>query len=120
MLKNKSLKEKLINFELQIKHAYESGKIPAPIHLSGNNEDNLIKIFKKVKKDDWIISNWRSHYHALLHGIPEKWLYDKIIKGKSMGINSNKYRFYSSSIAGGGLSIALGIAIGLKKKIFKK
>ena len=52
-----------------------SGKIKAPIHLSGNNENELIKIFKKVnKKNDWVLSTWRNHYHALLKGIPRKWL----------------------------------------------
>jgi len=40
----------LINFEKDIKKIYETGKIRAPIHLSGNNEDILIKIFKKIKK----------------------------------------------------------------------
>ena len=39
--------KKLINFEKEIKKIYESGKIKAPIHLSGNNEIPLIKIFKK-------------------------------------------------------------------------
>jgi len=43
-------KSDLINFEDDIKKVYESGKIKAPIHLSGNNEDQLIKIFKKIKK----------------------------------------------------------------------
>ncbi len=43
-------KKDLINFELDIKKIYEAGKIKAPIHLSGNNEDSLISIFKKIKK----------------------------------------------------------------------
>ena len=68
----------LIKFELKIKNIYEEGKIKAPIHLSGGNENQLIKIFKKIKRNDWVISNWRSHYHALLHGVPKKWLLKKI------------------------------------------
>ena len=106
----------LIDFEKQIKDLYVSGKIKAPIHLSGNNENQLIKIFRKIKRDDWVISAWRSHYHALLHGIPAFWLKKMIIQGKSMGINSKKYKFYSSSIVGGGMSIGTGIALALKKK----
>ena len=39
-------KKKLIDFELRVKKAYEDGKIKAPVHLSGNNEDQLIEIFK--------------------------------------------------------------------------
>ena len=66
-------KKFLIQFEEEIKDLYERGKIKSPIHLSGNNEDQLIKIFRKIKKNDWVISTWRSHYHALLHGITAKW-----------------------------------------------
>ena len=45
-------KKNLIDFELDIKKIYETGKIKAPIHLSGNNEDSLINIFKKIKKNE--------------------------------------------------------------------
>ena len=40
-------KSDLINFELDIKNLYEKTKIKAPIHLSGNNEEQLIKIFRR-------------------------------------------------------------------------
>jgi len=113
--KEKLIKEKLINFENNIKLLYEKGSIKAPIHLSGNNEDHLIRIFRKIKKNDWVISNWRNHYHALLHGISEKMLKKMILNGRSMGINSFKHKFYSSSIVGGGISIGMGIAMGLKR-----
>jgi len=111
-------KNDLINFEEEIKKIYESGKIKAPIHLSGNNEEQLIKIFKKIKKNDWVFSTWRNHYHALLKGIPKEWLKKEIIAGRSMGINNIKHKFYSSAIVGGILPIALGTAqaIKLKKK----
>ena len=111
-------KSDLTNFEDDIKKVYESGKIKAPIHLSGNNEDQLIKIFKKIKKNDWVFSTWRNHYHALLKGIPKEWLKKEIIEGRSMGINNIKYKFYSSAIVGGILPIALGVgkSIQLKKK----
>ena len=107
-------KEDLINFEEDIKKIYESGKIRAPIHLSGNNEDELIKIFKNIKKDDWVFSTWRNHYHALLKGIPKKWLKNEIVAGRSMGINNIKHKFYSSAIVGGILPIALGVAKSIK------
>ena len=93
--------KKLINFELKVKKVYEEGKIKAPIHLSGNNEKHLIKIFKKIKKTDWVFSTWRNHYHALLHGVDEEWLYKEIVLGRSMGIISKKNKFYSSAIVGG-------------------
>lgn len=109
----------LMNFEEDIKKIYESGKIKAPIHLSGNNEEQLIKIFKKIKKNDWVFSTWRNHYHALLKGISKEWLKKEIIAGRSMGINSIKHKFYSSAIVGGIIPIALGAAQAIKLKKLK-
>ena len=109
-------KEDLISFEIRVKEAYENGLIRAPIHLSGNNEDSLIEIFKNVKKGDWVFSSWRNHYHALLHGFDEDELYNLILEGRSMSINSKKLNFYSSAIVGGTLPIALGTALALKMK----
>jgi len=109
-------KKKLIDFELDVKKIYEKGLIKGPIHLSGNNENELIKIFKSIKKNDWVISNWRNHYHALLHGIPIRILRKKILDGKSMSINSKKYKFYSSSIVSGGIPIGVGLGMALKRK----
>jgi len=109
-------KKDLIDFELDIKKIYEAGKIKAPIHLSGNNEDSLINIFKKIKKNDWVFSTWRNHYHALLKGITMNWLKKEIIAGRSMGINNIKYKFYSSAIVAGTIPIALGVAKALKLK----
>jgi len=113
-------KESLINFELRVKKAYEDGLIKAPVHLSGNNEEQLIEIFKNVKKGDWVFSSWRNHYHALLHGFDEDELYELILDGRSMSINSEKLNFYSSAIVGGILPIALGAALALKRKESEK
>ena len=114
-------KKDLINFEKKVQKVYEEGRITAPIHLSGNNEDQLIEIFKKIDKNDWIFSNWRNHYHALLHGFDPDELFNLILEGKSMGIISVKDNFYSSAIVGGSLPIALGVAqsIKLKKQLNK-
>ena len=57
-------KQELIDFEMSIKENYEDGNIPAPIHLSKDNEEHLIEIFQYVHKDDWVFSTWRNHYHA--------------------------------------------------------
>ena len=115
-MKNKITKKNLIDFELNVKKYYENKEIKAPIHLSGNNEDQLIKIFKKIKRIDWVFSSWRNHYHALLHGINENWLYKEILEGRSMAIINKEKKFYSSSIVGGILPIALGVAKSIKLK----
>ena len=109
-------KQDLINFELRVKEAYEDGKIKAPVHLSGNNEDQLIEIFKKVNEDDWVFTGWRNHYHALLHGFDPEELFRLIVEGRSMSINSSERRFYSSSIVAGSIPLALGVAQSIKLK----
>ena len=62
----------LINFENDIANSFNEGKIRSPIHLYSNNEEFLIKFFKKIKKNDWIFCSWRSHYQCLLKGVPAK------------------------------------------------
>jgi len=115
-LNNQPLKKKLISFENKIVNLYEKKLIKGPVHLSGNNEVKLIKIFKKKKKNDWVFTGWRNHYHAILKGIELKYLEREIIKGKSMNINSIEKKFFSSSIVGGVLPIALGTAYAIKRK----
>ena len=109
-------KKDLIDFEKRVQKVYEAGEIKAPVHLSGNNEDQLIEIFEKIDKDDWVFSSWRNHYHALLHGFDPEKLFNLIVEGRSMGINSLEDKFYSSSIVGGSLPIALGVAQSIKLK----
>jgi TPP-dependent pyruvate/acetoin dehydrogenase alpha subunit len=109
-------KKDLVNFENDIAFLYENKKIKGPIHLSGNNEIELIKIFKKIKKKDWVFSGWRNHYHALLKGCSPNLIKGQIIAGRSMTLNSIKDKFFSSSIVGGVLPIALGVALSIKRK----
>ena len=109
-------KKYLISFEGEVIKAFNERKIRAPIHLSNGNELPLIKIFKKIKKNDWIFCSWRAHYQCLLKGIPKKQLLKEIIMGRSMSLSFIDKKIYSSSIVGGNLPIAVGTAIGLKLK----
>ena len=106
----------LISFEKEVADVYNAGKVYAPVHLSGGNEDQLLEVFKQIKPHDWVFSTWRSHYHALLHGIPRDLLMRKILAGESITICSPEHRFYSSAICGGNLPIALGVAWSIKYK----
>ena len=105
----------LIDFENKIVKYWEDGKIRGPIHLSNGNEIQLIEIFKRINKADWVFSTWRSHYHALLKGISPNWVENEILDGKSITICKVNENFYSSAIVGGTLSIALGVAMGIKR-----
>ncbi len=109
-------KQELIDFEIDIKDLFLDAKIHAPIHLSGGNEAQLIRIFKRVKKDSWVFSTHRSHYHALLHGIDKEWLKKEILEGRSMHINNKEHKFITSSIVCGCLPIAVGVAMGIKRQ----
>ena len=104
----------LIDFEDDIISHWENGEIRGPIHLSNGNEKELIKIFSKVGIDDYVFSTWRSHYHALLHGVEPSVLKQKILDGKSITIVDKDSKFYSSAIVTGTLPIALGVAKSIK------
>ena len=110
------LAKDLIDFEKEIAQIFNAAKIKAPIHLHGNNEDQLLKIFESINSDDWIFSSWRSHYHCLLKGVPPDQLKKDIIDGKSMTLLYPEHNIYTSAIVGGVIPIALGTAISLKKE----
>jgi pyruvate dehydrogenase E1 component alpha subunit len=105
----------LIQFEKKMADHWEAGKVRGPIHLSGGNEDELIEIFKYIKKSDWVFSTWRSHYHALLKGVPSEWLEEEILAGRSITIVNQEEKFYSSAIVGAIIPIATGVAMANKR-----
>ncbi len=113
---DEKIKNDLISFEEEIAELFNAGKIMAPVHLSSNNEDQLIEIFKEIKREDWVFSTHRSHYHALLHGIDRDWLKSEILAGNSISICNPEKRFYASGIVGGSVPIALGVAMGIKRR----
>lgn len=115
-MKKQWTEEELIAFENRIGELYFDNKLPFLFHLSGGNEKQLIEIFKDIKEGDYVISNHRSHYHALLHGIPPEVVEDRILNGRSMFIYDREKNFFCSAIIGGTPAIAAGIAWALKKK----
>lgn len=108
--------ESLRAFEQSILEAYQRGEAKGAVHLSRGNEAQLIEIFKKVKTDDYVFSTYRSHYHALLCGIPEEEVRAQIMLGNSINLTLPSHRFYSSSIVGGSLPIAVGTALAIKRR----
>jgi pyruvate dehydrogenase E1 component alpha subunit len=110
----KQSKDDLINFEELIVTHWGNAKIRGPIHLSNGNEEQLNEIFKRIKTSDWVFSTWRSHYHALLKDVSPVWIEEEILKGKSITLCNIDEKLYSSAIVGGTLSIALGVAMGIK------
>ncbi len=97
-------------FEREAADAFEAKRIRAPIHLSDGNEAQLIDLFQAIPPDAWVFSTWRSHYHALLHGVPRALVMSEILAGRSMMLHFPEYRFFTSAIVGGILPIACGVA----------
>lgn len=108
--------ETLKTFEQRVADYFHSGLLPYAIHLSGGNEEQLLKIFDDIHEYDWVFSTWRSHYHALLKGISEDELMEMIRQGRSMHVMSRKHNFFASAIVGGHLPIAVGVAQAAAKK----
>ena len=78
----------LIAFEAEVAEMFNQGRIRAPCHLSGGNESQLIEIFKGIARGDYVLSNYRWHYHALLHGIPREKVIAELLAGKGMNMAS--------------------------------
>lgn len=108
-------KDELIAFEQEIADAFGRGEIRGPTHLVGGNEGTLIDIFKEIKPTDWVFSTYRSHYHALLHGVPADKLRSEIMAGRSMNMFFPEHRFFTSAIVAGCLPIAVGVAYAMKR-----
>lgn len=109
-------KQEMIDFETEIANEFLAAKIRSPVHLSGGNEDQLIDLFKTldIKEDDWVLTTWRNHYHALLHGMSIDKLRAEIMNGCSMSLCSESPKILTSSIVGGICPIAVGLGLALK------
>jgi len=109
-------KDEMIAFEADIASEFNNGRIPHPVHLSGGNEDQLLKIFKEFQFGDFVFSTWRNHLHGLLAGIPPEEVKRQIMDGRSMTVCSPEHNFFASAIVGGCIPIALGVAWQLKRE----
>ena len=107
--------EELIAFEADIAREYDAGHIRAPVHLAGGNEDQLVKIAKEFRAGDYFFSTWRSHYHALLAGIPPEKVKAAIMAGRSITLAWPEHRFLASAIVAGCCPIAVGVAWQIKR-----
>ncbi len=114
-MKSEHTPQSLAAFTERVRQAFADKLIHAPVHLCGGNEVQVIEAFKDVRPGDWVFSGWRSAYHALLKGIPEEWVYGEIVAGRSMYLMNREHRFFCSSIVGGILGIAAGVARSCKE-----
>jgi len=106
--------EELKEFEEGIKELFLAAKIKSPVHLAVGSEEivNLLT----PKKGDWIFTNHRSHYHALIAGVDKEWLKKEILENRSIHIYSKEYKVFASAIMAGNLPIAVGVAMAIKRR----
>ena len=109
-------KDDLIAFENDIREEFNAGKIAAPIHLAGGNEDQIIEVFKEILPNDWLVGTWRSHFHCLLKGVPPAELKQKIMEGRSIALCFPQHKILCSAMVGGNAPLAVGIAWVIKQK----
>ena len=108
--------EDLLAFEEDIAQEFAAGNIRAPIHLGGGNERELLEIFETIKPGDWVLVGWRSHYHALLKGVPPAELKAAILAGHSVSLCFPAHKILCSGIVGGIAPIAVGLAWAIKQR----
>lgn len=108
-------KDELIAFEDEVAARFNAGTIRAPVHLYWGNEASIIKVFEKVRSQDWIYCSWRSHYQCLLKGVPPDEVMAEIMAGRSISLCFPKQRIYSSAIVGGVLPVAVGTAMSIQR-----
>lgn len=102
-------------FESRIAEHFNAATIKAPVHLDDGNEEALIRYFQSVASRDWVCCSWRSHYKALLKGVPPVELEREILAGRSISLCFPEQRVISSAMVGGMLPIAVGIAMAVKR-----
>jgi len=101
----------LIAFEREVADRFEAKEIRSPIHLNSPAQiEPLREIFQRIERTDWVLSNFRGHYHALLHGVPRERVMADILAGRSMALHYPEHRFMTSAIVGGMMPIACGLA----------
>ena len=108
--------KELEEFEEEIAELFTARKIPAVTHLMGEAYEELIDIFKGIQPQDWVLGTWRSHCHCLLKGVPKDELRSAILAGRSVALSFPDQRVLCSAIVGGTLPIAVGLALGIKRR----
>jgi pyruvate dehydrogenase E1 component alpha subunit len=106
----------LIAFEEDIAAEFNAANIRAPVHLYFGNEAEIIRVFAQVRPQDWVLCSWRSHYQCLLKGVPPAQVKAEIMAGRSISLCFPAHRIVSSAIVGGVVPMAVGIALGVKRR----
>ena len=108
-------------FEERAGEQYARAKIGGFLHLSIGEEATIVGSARALREDDYLISTYRSHGHALVRGTPPEKVMAELFgrrdgichgRGGSMHMFDLARRFMGGyGIVGGNLPIAAGIAL---------
>jgi pyruvate dehydrogenase E1 component alpha subunit len=108
-------------FEERAGEMYARAKVGGFLHLSIGEEATIVGSARALRKEDYLISTYRSHGHALVRGTPPENVMAELFgrvdgcsggRGGSMHIFDLARRFMGGyGIVGGNLPIAAGIAL---------
>jgi pyruvate dehydrogenase E1 component alpha subunit len=113
-------------FEERCAELYSAEKIRGFLHLYIGEEANAVGVMQALTPDDAVVATYREHGHALARGLPPGEIMAEMFgksggssrgRGGSMHIFDAEHRFYGgNAIVGGGLPIAVGLALADKMK----
>jgi pyruvate dehydrogenase E1 component subunit alpha len=108
-------------FEEKCAELYSASKIRGFLHLYIGEEAVAVGAMQAFEPDDAIVATYREHGHALVRGVSAKSIMAEMYgkqegcsrgRGGSMHLFDAATRFYGgNAIVGGGLPIALGLAL---------
>jgi pyruvate dehydrogenase E1 component alpha subunit len=108
-------------FEERAGEMYARAKVGGFLHLSIGEEASIVGGARALRDDDYLISTYRSHGHALVRGTPPENVMAELFgrvdgcsrgRGGSMHMFDAERRFMGGyGIVGGNLPIAAGIAL---------
>jgi pyruvate dehydrogenase E1 component alpha subunit len=113
-------------FEERAGEMYARAKVGGFLHLSIGEEATIVGSARALREDDYLISTYRSHGHALVRGTPPENVMAELFgrvdgcshgRGGSMHMFDLARRFMGGyGIVGGNLPIAAGIALASDQK----
>tara|TARA_Y100000588_G_scaffold56585_2_gene54341 strand:- start:18710 stop:19684 length:975 start_codon:yes stop_codon:yes gene_type:complete len=113
-------------FEEQSDRLYKSGKIKGFCHLYIGQEAIAVGAISSLRPDDYIITHYRDHGHALARGMDPKVVMSELmgkVTGSSRGLGGSMHLFDvekrfmgGHAIVGGQLPLATGLAMAIKHK----
>jgi pyruvate dehydrogenase E1 component alpha subunit len=111
-------------FEDRCAQLYTEQKIRGFLHLYNGEEAVAVGVMEALTPADSVVATYREHGHALARGVPMTALMAEMFgkragssggRGGSMHVFDTSRRFYGgNAIVGGGLPIALGLALAEK------